>query len=478
MRRQMIQHRPPQGCDNADTPFGIRAIESGIEVEGVWISRNNTPEPPPSRDPSKSSMEDHAPRKDYSIDLEKQGNARRHDRSRSVSSTGLTPRQSEDRARSINSTASRNAGPGSSSRAGDVASAPIKYHPPSACAKYSGNPALSRQTQAASTIEGIDAIHRASGPINGKDGAGLGGSSAGNGSGQSNSDSAEGETIAASAPHLLTDQERPRKPSTDLDLMHSHRLSQAAETGQLTPRIRPPGSFSEWPSVASSRRPSTAPSEQASHLEQHPTQSPSSVKSNSPVMAASSSIPLLMPTKLESLPPNIRRSSLPDVTPFAKFCQTAPPRPPSASSNGSAKSAMQLVGDSLSEYVSTSSTPAVAITALPTAPIPDATRSSADSAPTIIASSQPSRPGFEPRTSQVLRGHGSGFEILRPGTFATPTQAVEKQRSAPPISMENRMRPRSDSSESRRKLQKKRRPSSESQGSASSRRGSRSSGGW
>ena len=26
-----------------DTPFGIRAIQSGIEVEGVWISRSNTP---------------------------------------------------------------------------------------------------------------------------------------------------------------------------------------------------------------------------------------------------------------------------------------------------------------------------------------------------------------------------------------------------------------------------------------------------
>lgn len=27
----------------ADIPFGVRAIESGIEVEGVWISRGNSP---------------------------------------------------------------------------------------------------------------------------------------------------------------------------------------------------------------------------------------------------------------------------------------------------------------------------------------------------------------------------------------------------------------------------------------------------
>jgi hypothetical protein len=26
-----------------DIPFGIRALESGIEVDGVWISRSNTP---------------------------------------------------------------------------------------------------------------------------------------------------------------------------------------------------------------------------------------------------------------------------------------------------------------------------------------------------------------------------------------------------------------------------------------------------
>lgn len=29
--------------DDDDIPFGIRAIESGIEVDGVWISRTNTP---------------------------------------------------------------------------------------------------------------------------------------------------------------------------------------------------------------------------------------------------------------------------------------------------------------------------------------------------------------------------------------------------------------------------------------------------
>jgi len=36
-----------------DVPFGIRAIESGIEIDGVWISRSNTP-----AGSSRSSMTD------------------------------------------------------------------------------------------------------------------------------------------------------------------------------------------------------------------------------------------------------------------------------------------------------------------------------------------------------------------------------------------------------------------------------------
>lgn len=41
--------------DGPSIPFGIRAIESGIEVDGVWISRNNTPAPS-IREPSSSSL--------------------------------------------------------------------------------------------------------------------------------------------------------------------------------------------------------------------------------------------------------------------------------------------------------------------------------------------------------------------------------------------------------------------------------------
>jgi hypothetical protein len=43
----MLEAQPVEPLAQQDTkdeiPFGIRAIESGIEVDGVWISRSNTP---------------------------------------------------------------------------------------------------------------------------------------------------------------------------------------------------------------------------------------------------------------------------------------------------------------------------------------------------------------------------------------------------------------------------------------------------
>jgi hypothetical protein len=46
-------------------------------------------------------------------------------------------------------------------------------------------------------------------------------------------------------------------PRTDLDLLQSHRMSHVAETGQLTPRVRKPGNSGEWASVAENQVSST-----------------------------------------------------------------------------------------------------------------------------------------------------------------------------------------------------------------------------
>lgn len=41
---QQMQHQPSLRRGRANqVPFGVRALESGIEVDGVWISRPNTP---------------------------------------------------------------------------------------------------------------------------------------------------------------------------------------------------------------------------------------------------------------------------------------------------------------------------------------------------------------------------------------------------------------------------------------------------
>ena len=46
IQKQEMQHTPSvRRRRGTDVPFGIRAIESGIEVDGVWISRGNTPAP-------------------------------------------------------------------------------------------------------------------------------------------------------------------------------------------------------------------------------------------------------------------------------------------------------------------------------------------------------------------------------------------------------------------------------------------------
>ncbi|KAF2088786.1 hypothetical protein K490DRAFT_38191 [Saccharata proteae CBS 121410] len=59
---QMIEaaHPTHAGDDEQEVPFGIRAIQSGIEVDGIWISGNNTPAPS-SPASSASSMPDRRP---------------------------------------------------------------------------------------------------------------------------------------------------------------------------------------------------------------------------------------------------------------------------------------------------------------------------------------------------------------------------------------------------------------------------------
>ena len=58
-----------------EVPFGIRALERGVEVEGVWVSRGNTPEPSIHNESRASSIWDFMPRRASVNDVEKQEHA-------------------------------------------------------------------------------------------------------------------------------------------------------------------------------------------------------------------------------------------------------------------------------------------------------------------------------------------------------------------------------------------------------------------
>ena len=59
-RKREMEHRASVKARKARevrVPFGVRAIESGIEVDGVWISRSNTPDTVRQGSPSSSMLD-------------------------------------------------------------------------------------------------------------------------------------------------------------------------------------------------------------------------------------------------------------------------------------------------------------------------------------------------------------------------------------------------------------------------------------
>lgn len=436
MQRQMSQRQRQTNGEDADVPFGIRAIESGVEVEGVWISRNNTPEPV-SWEGSPSSVWDHARASVQEIDVEKQEVLPSHDRSRSEAGSGNTQPSTKDAQRSTSMEQARSNGANQVSPP-DVSKMklPIPKHPPPSLSKFTGVPYVVRQDCSRNTLHGVDAVYHAAGTVRHHNGdlsaleESLGSNESSN---QSTEDSGDAGPIAASAPGLLntSSEARSRQRSSDLDLMHNHRLSQAAETGQLTPRARRPDPGSEWPSIPPAVSSSKNVTEAGDYFSQPRRRSTSPPKATSPLSA-----PLSVYNKPEMPPAALRRASLPNVMSFAQFCQTSPP--------------------------------------LPQTPQPT------PASPTELPASAPSkkhRRSFEHHPTRVLRGQGTGFEILRPGTLNPSPAAVEKEKekrkSRPPVSLENgngrgRGRSRSIDANSGRKLQKKRRSSEDSGSSQSS----------
>lgn len=459
LQRQISQRKRPQGTAPSDeVPFGIRAIESGIEVEGVWISRPNTPEKQSRQSSAGSLILQQYPCRSNSVDVE-----RGLPVSPAISSSptdlhsGSKPAnfctnsrtsvfgQTSSAERLSSSKTSRNPSPDAL-----ITRPPRTRHPPCSYSKYSTSPYLHRHSSTISALEGLEAIHRASTSINTNGGSGSGSSSS-----ESSSGGEDNGSISAAAPGLLSNaQPSPhrRQPSLDLQMLDTHRISQAAETGQLTPKVRRPGQSRESSVASLPTPPSMTISGQHDCLV--------TLQQPLPTLPSGGSSPInpFSSPKIDALPPAVRRSSMPDVTPFAKFCATAPPSPRPEGYRPLSQECVTNVRKH-SEASSMFTTASL----MPLASNPPTPPTQAEQG---IA--QPKRASFEKQASQVIRGFGSGFEILKPGSLNPPMPAehpMERQRAAPPISLYNAYRPRSSSADSRRKLQK-RRPSMDSTNSS------------
>lgn len=400
--------QPPEGVqeEKDEIPFGIRAIESGIEVDGVWISRNNTPVP------SSASSICNEPRN------------RQNGTSPSCDSIELELPQpvhgSSSRASSFDRAVSAEQLPESRPSSPRLStSARGRQAMQTSQSRYS-NPNLLRHSSTLNALEGLD-----SGASYGKvflfprlyllwekelieyiaTGEPSSSKQSSASSGKSSDESDESDYNASSL--LRFQQDRPYgaaypsprvasappiDPRVDLDLLQSHRLSHVAETGQLTPRIRKPGFSGEWASIVESGKPeNTAAGPVDYFIPRRTTPSPPLSAAFDPQIYPSQSTPV-RPSSQDSYPNNAAKQAVP-------LPDTYQPRGPHTEEE-------------------------------------DAELSQQASVPQVH------------RNSEVLRKVNSGFEILRPGTFSVATPPAGDDRDL-------------ESGEKRqsKRLQKKRRPS-------------------
>jgi hypothetical protein len=460
LHREMSQKRRGPGVPRADgVPFGIRALERGVEVEGVWVSRGNTPEPSIRDESRASSIWDFLPKRAAVQDVEKQVHEQREQetlltpkdgRRTSDSAIGVTRPSSLPLDRPVSAEQLLKSQATTDAHTKPTLAKPVRSkHPPPSMTKYSGNPSLHRQSSSVRTFEGIEAVYRASTYLNPdtRHGESISESYTQSSSGSNCSDSGP---ISAAAPRLLNQkhQTRPRHHSADFELLNSHRKSQATETGQLTPKTRKPTSSMDLQGYAGDGMASSS-SKDLGYFGLKPNTKASSTPPSSADRPS--------PPKVDALPAAVRRASIPDVTPFAQFVQTAPAMPRPASLQSPVLETKRSSEAALPNVLELSP-PSKIIASIP----PTQTRA----AMAEQAAAGAVRPSFEKerRSSQVIRGLGTGFEILKPGSLPVATPVLspppDRQHAAPPVSLQkygrSRSRSRSSSRErSGRKLQKK-----------------------
>lgn len=407
---EMLESQPVQQVQaeemKQDIPFGVRAIESGIEVDGVWISRSNTPV-----GSSRASImsETRLPQNFNNSALELPQMSYASSRGSSAAPSSFDRAVSAER---LPTNDSRSGSPPDhiyQTRPGP--SSPVQSYSRNSTTlqnlERSGPPSRKYRRQSAYTQpDNITARNAQFGESSGSSKK----------SSRRTSDESDYMAIGQDVRAYETAYMRPSSgmspidPRTDLDLLQSHRMSHVAETGQLTPRVRRPGNSGEWASVADNQ------------------------------VATHNGVNYFMPQKTPSPP-------LPAI---------ADPQEEAAgyaSSHVAAPQAQEQQQSRISQGVPLQESYA------PNAPYyPDTYQVrgpqhqlSYDEVPYEVQTMQNNqRP-----ESQVLRSVNSGFQVLKPGTFA------------PPPASEMEMTDRSERRQSTgKKLQKKRRSSGESRKSA------------
>jgi len=355
-----------------EAPFGIRAIQSGIEVDGVWISRSNTPVGSSRNSVNSEKLPFSQDNSQLELPQAAYGCSR---------SSSRAPSVPFDRAGSVDWTpnGSRSSSPGRrQSAAAPVRCSNCSHSIPQnhlslqnlespRSGPSSGAPSRKSSMPISYSLLILSAPNGRNGPSNG----------ASKQSSRSSSDESDYMATQQNArpyesAYMRTSViPRPLDPRTDLDLLQSHRMSHVAETGQLTPRVRRPGHSGEWASVAESQ------------------------------VATSNGVSYFVPQKTPS-------PSLPAI---------ADPQEEAAAAQASTSTQNEHTPDEAKQGV-----PLMESYAPKAAYYPDTYQPrgpshqfSYDQVPYEVQTEQ------NQRDSQVVRKVNSGFEILKPGTFAPPT---------------------------------------------------------
>ena len=442
IHRQMSQRRKSPGWEG-EAAFGIRALERGLEIEGVWISPADSPKHLTRDGSSRSSLYEYPTE---SIDLEDlEGQTSVH--SRDCTTADSTADAERGRLSSVHvPSPAKVRQPNRSSRdhSSDTSvSNPVRSrHPPLSFARYQDSPyVMRRQPSGNASLQGLEAYHNPAISINKQSTSSTRSSLS---SDQSYQDSTDRKTMCVSTSALLNgrgrfNSRRSSLCSSDRDLLDIPRVSQAAETGQFTPRGRASGKAYSLDFAAPTLQAPTS----TERLDLFATPCPAERTSGDPVPPKSA----MIKSQVEASTAPVRRASMPDPIPFTQFCKKAPPSP--------------RLGPSRDDRANS-----ICVPSLKSHPPNDL--HSGLSSPIIPASEGAAelklpplkRGSFEKQPSLVIRGHGSGFEILKPGSLNAPAlskHSTEESRSTTSVSLRSVTRSRSESIDSRKKVRKKER---------------------